>query len=346
MTAAPVTEVLELPVVAAWLQARGEHVVEPLGAALITGGRSNLTFFLNDAAGRRWVLRRPPLGTILATAHDVVREATVLSALAGTPVPVPALLGVGSDSQGVSFYVMHEVAGFVVRDAASAGAVPAHSARGRCATALAEGLAALHAVDPERVGLGRLGRGTDYLTRQIDLWQRQAEHHRHAAFPQADDVRAQLLAALPAQAETVLVHGDYRLDNALVSPAGELQAVLDWELCTRGDPLADLGVFLYYWTEEDDPVRPFLDPATLLPGFPGRTALLEHYVRASGRPVSRLDYYLAYAAWRLALVFEGVAARSAAGAYGDPDPVEEGRLAEVVQGLVGHAASLLERDAR
>lgn len=346
MTAPALTDVLDLPVVAAWLRSCGEPVVEPLDAELITGGRSNLTFFVRDAGGRRWVLRRPPLGTILATAHDVVREATVLAALAGTAVSVPPVLGTGVDGQGLSFYVMHEVFGLVVRDAASAAAIPMPSARERCGVALAEGLAALHAVAPEHVGLGRLGRGTDYLPRQIALWQRQAEHHRLADFPEADAVRDQLLAALPEQAETTLVHGDYRLDNALVTPGGELQAVLDWELCTRGDPLADLGIFLYYWTEESDPVRPFPDPATLLPGFPDRGRLLEHYVRASRREVRRLDYYLAYAAWRVALVFEGVAARSAAGAYGVPNRAEQRRLAEVVHGLVGHSAQMLRRDAR
>lgn len=345
MAAAMVTDILDLPVLAAWLRALGEAVTAPLEAEPITGGRSNLTFLLRDGQGRRWVLRRPPLGSILATAHDVVREARVLAALAPTSVPVPKVVGTGVDDQGVSFYVMHEVPGLVVRDAASARSLPT-SARLRCAVALAEGLGELHAVDPEQVGLGRLGRGEDYVSRQIALWQRQAEHHRHADFPAADAVRDRLLASVPDQAQTTLVHGDYRLDNALVTPAGELQAVLDWELCTRGDPLCDLGVFLYYWTEEGDPVRPFPDPATLLPGFPGRNLLLDHYVRKSGREVRRIHYYLAYAAWRLALVFEGVAARSAAGAYGAADSEEEHRLAELACGLIGHADELLVRDVQ
>jgi aminoglycoside phosphotransferase (APT) family kinase protein len=342
MSAAVVAEALDLDAVREWLRAYNVPVVGPLAAEVILGGRSNLTFFLRDRTGRRWVLRRPPLGAVLPTAHDVRREFAVLSALAGTRVPVPRVIGQGTDAHGTDFYVMEEVFGIVVRDADDAAALDA-AARAGSAAALAEGLAALHAVDPEEVGLGRLGRGQDYLARQIDAWQRQADQHRTADWPEADHVRDRLLADLPTQHETTLVHGDYRLDNALLTERGELAAVLDWELCTRGDPLVDLGVFLFYWTQDADGVAPFPRPATVLPGFPSRAEVLAHYVRASGREVPRLDYYLAYAAWRLAVVFEGVAHRSATGAYGTPDQVEEARLVAVAGHSVRHAGALLDR---
>lgn len=338
-----VSEALDLEATEQWLLGQGILVDGPLAACLIEGGRSNLTFFLSDEGGRRWVLRRPPLGSVLLTAHDVGREFRVMSALAQTDVPVPAVIGEGVDRHGVPFYVMEEVPGIVLRDAGQA-AVLDESARDRCGSALVESLASLHGVNPAAVGLDRLGRGDDYLARQISMWQRQAEQHRNGDFPEADAVRDRLLVRLPAQQETTLVHGDYRLDNTLVDKSGQVQAVLDWELCTRGDPIVDLAVFLYYWTEARDVPRPFPDPPSLLPGFPNRDDLLERYVAISGRAVTRWDYYLAYAAWRLALVFEGVAGRSATGAYGEPDSVEEHRLGEAARQLVVHAAELLDRD--
>lgn len=346
MTTTVVADALDLAALEQWLRERGVQVQEPLSAELITGGRSNLTFYVSDAAGRRWVLRRPPLGSLLATAHDVGREHRVMSALAGTAVPVPRVLGLGADAAQVPFYVMDEVRGLVLRDGATASAALAPSAPRKLGAALAGTLAALHAVDADAVGLGALGRGTDYVPRQIALWQRQAEQHRAAAFAAADAVRDRLLARLPEQREIALVHGDYRLDNAIVGEDGDVRAVLDWELCTRGDPLADLAVFLYYWTEATDPVAPFPDPPTAQPGWPDRSELLASYTAASGRSPERIHWYLAFAAWRLALVFEGVAGRSAAGAYGPPDPAEEQRLAEVVHALVRHSEQLLTEDER
>jgi aminoglycoside phosphotransferase (APT) family kinase protein len=344
MTSTVVNAALDLAALEGWLRSSDVEVAGPLRAQLITGGRSNLTFFLEDQAGRRWVVRRPPLGSVLATAHDVRREFRVMSALAGTAVPVPRVLGVDVDAAQVDFYVMEEVPGLVLRDAATASTALAPAARARAGVALTETLAALHAVDADAVGLGRLGRGTDYLARQIAMWQGQAEQHRVADFAEADAVRDRLLAALPPQREITLVHGDYRLDNAILGDDGEVQAVLDWELCTRGDPLADLGVFLCYWTEAVDPVQPFPDPPTALPGFTDRRGLLQIYEQATGRPVERIDFYVAFAAWRLALVFEGVAGRSAAGAYGAPDAAEERRLADVARGMVHRAGVLLDGD--
>jgi aminoglycoside phosphotransferase (APT) family kinase protein len=342
MTSTVVSAALDLAALEPWLRSRGVEVTGPLTAQLITGGRSNLTFFLEDATGRRWVIRRPPLGSVLATAHDVRREFRAMSALAVTQVPVPRVLGLDVDARQVDFYVMDEVRGLVLRDDVTTSTALGPAARARAGVALTETLAALHAVDPDAVGLGRLGRGENYLARQIAMWQVQAEQHRVTELAEADAVRDRLLAALPEQREITLVHGDYRLDNVILDDNGEVRAVLDWELCTRGDPLADLGVFLCYWTEAGDDVLPFPGPPTALPGFPDRQGLLHVYEQASGRSVERIDYYVAFAAWRLALVFEGVAGRSAAGAYGAPDPVEEQRLADVARALVRRAGALLD----
>jgi aminoglycoside phosphotransferase (APT) family kinase protein len=205
-----------------------------------------------------------------------------------------------------------------------------------------EGLARLHALDTDAVGLGTLGRGTEYLPRQITAWQRMGDQYRTEPFGQADAVRDRLLADAPEQEHITLVHGDYRLDNTLIGDDGSLNAILDWELCTRGDPYVDLAVCLYYWTEAGDPLHPFRDPPTVMDGFMRREDLLVAYVAAGGRRPPRLGYYLGYAAWRLALVLEGVLGRFVSGAYGDSDPAEEERLARTVKALIAHAHALLD----
>jgi aminoglycoside phosphotransferase (APT) family kinase protein len=253
-------------------------------------------------------------------------------------------VGLGKDVRGTAFYVMDAVPGVVVRDGDEAADVLSAQARAQSGRELMAGLAALHAVDADEVGLGRLGRGSDYLSRQVASWQGQAEHHRVAAFPEADQVRERLLEDLPGQSEITLVHGDYKLDNVILTPDGELAAVLDWELATRGDPLVDLAVCVYYWTEFSDPVQPFDRPPSLLPGMASRDDLLAYYEQLTGRHLVRRDYYFAYAAWRLAMVLEGVAGRARAGAYGPLDHEEDARLGAVVRKLVGHATAYLDMD--
>lgn len=332
---------LDLPALTTWLRGRGCKVASPLSAFQIVGGRSNLTYFLTAADGIRWVLRRPPLGHLMATAHDVAREVKVLQALAEV-LPVPTVVGLDADSAGTPFYVMPEVPGHVVRSAADATEL-AIEARQQCGRSLMAGLAALHAVDPAKVGLADFGRGSEYLQRQVALWQRMGDQYRTAPFPEADAVRERIRALAPKQERISLVHGDYRLDNVLIAPDGSLNAILDWELCTRGNPYVDLAVSLYYWTERSDLIHPFANPPTVLPGFLSRDDLLTAYVDAGGSPLPNQDYYFAYAAWRLALVFEGVLGRFASGAYGGSDLEEEQRLAQVVKQLVSHADDLLNR---
>jgi aminoglycoside phosphotransferase (APT) family kinase protein len=344
MTESVVLDAIDLAALLPWLVAQGLEVVDPISASVISGGRSNLTFFVVDGAGRRWVLRRPPLGTLLAGAHDIERECRVVAALADTPVPVPRVVGLGSDHDNVPFYVMEAVEGFVIRDHVTATATLDPEGPRQVGPALTRTLATLHSVDAQTVGLGTLGRGTDYLARQISLWQRHGERHRVTSFPAADTVRDRLLATVPDQREVTLIHGDYRLDNAIIDRAGDVRAILDWELSTLGDPLVDLAVFLYYWTEPGDPVFPFPDPPTVSVGWPNRSALLEEYSRISDRSVERISWYLAFAAWRLALAFEGIAGRSAIGAYGNADAVEERRLRDASRGLIAHAGQLLDED--
>ena len=327
--------------VTAWLQANLGGVRPPLSFAPLPGGRSNLTFRVTDAAGATWVLRRPPLHGVLPSAHDMGREHRVISALATTPVPVPEAFGLCQDPAvtGAPFYLMGYVEGIVPRDEASVARL-AEPARAAAADSLVDALVALHEVDPDRVGLGRLGRREGYLERQLARWRRQLEQAATRPLPALDEVHRRLSATVPAQVGPArIVHGDFRIDNAVLSPAGQVLAVLDWELCTLGDPLADVGLLQVYWAEPGDQTLPLGTAPTVMPGFPGRAALAEAYATRSGRDLSRLDYYLAFAYWKLAVVLEGVVARHASGAYGEGDDSWR-RFAEVVERLGERALEL------
>ena len=257
--------------VTAWFQANVGGVRPPLAIRQIAGGRSNLTYRVTDAAGTSWVLRRPPLHGVLPSAHDMGREHRVISALAGTPVPVPATFGLCQDPAvtGAPFYVMAYVDGIVPRDEATVAAGLDEPARARAADSLVDALVALHRVDPGQVGLGQLGRHHGYLERQLARWQRQLDQARTRPLPALDEVHRRLEANLPAQVGPArIVHGDFRLDNVVLSPAGQVLAVLDWELCTLGDPLADVGLLLVYWAEPGDQTLPLGSAPTSCPASP------------------------------------------------------------------------------
>jgi aminoglycoside phosphotransferase (APT) family kinase protein len=304
--------------VAGWFAAHVADVTPPLRYELIAGGHSNLTYRVDDAAGRRWVLRRPPLGHVLASAHDMGREHRVISALADTPVPVPATLGLCEDPEvnGAPFYVMDFVDGAVLRGRADGGALPV-PVRRRAGEEVADVLARIHAVDPDAVGLGELGRRESYVARQLNRWHRQWEQSKTRELPVVDAVHDALAADIPDQGPATIVHGDYRLDNCLVGPDGRIQAVLDWELCTLGDPLADVGLLMVYWSEPADSFAALGDSVTLLDGFPDRSGLADRYAQVSGRDLSQLGYYVAFGFWKLACILEGVFARYQAGVMGD-----------------------------
>ncbi|HEX6230001.1 MAG TPA: phosphotransferase family protein [Solirubrobacterales bacterium] len=301
-----------------------EHVPEaklPLAFERISGGHSNLTYGVTDAAGRRWALRRPPLGKRLGSAHDMAREHKVVSALAPTDVPVAPVVGLCEDESvnEAPFYVMEFVEGPVLRFRADAAAFPEEADRHAIGERVVDTLVAIHAVDPDAVGLGDLGRKEDYVSRQLRRWHGQWEKSKTRELTAIDAVHERLSARIPEQGPATIVHGDYRLDNMILTPGGEVAAVVDWELCTLGDPLADVGLLMVYWSQPGDEVVPMFDPATMEPGFPSREELRERYAERSGRDLSQLDFYVALGYWKLAIILEGVYARYAAGQYGKTD---------------------------
>jgi aminoglycoside phosphotransferase (APT) family kinase protein len=327
---------VDVDAVTAWF---GEHTdaVPPLRFDLIAGGRSNLTFEVTDAAEGAWVLRRPPLGHVLATAHDMGREHRIISALAATDVPVAPVVGLCTDEavNGAPFYVMEFVDGTVVRDAA-VGQQLTEAQRAAAGRSLAETLAKIHAVDPDAVGLGDLGRKEGYIARQLKRWNGQFEDGRTREVPEVSEAYQRLLTGIPEQGEAAIVHGDYRLDNCMFDEDGQVIAVLDWEICTLGDPLADLGLLMVYWTEAGDPIAALAGGATTLPGFPSRAELVAAYEAAGGRPVGDLDYYVAFGYWKLACILEGVYTRYKAGAMGN-DGADAEAFGDTVR-LLGRAS--------
>jgi aminoglycoside phosphotransferase (APT) family kinase protein len=286
-----------------------------LTVTVLSGGRSNLTYQIVHS-GQTMVLRRPPLGHVLATAHDMAREYRVLSALAGTPVPVPRTLAYCADQAviGAPFYLMEKVDGAIYRTAAQLGRLTATDGDA-LATALAGTLAALHAVDPQSVGLADFGRPEGFLHRQIRRWRAQLEASYTRALPGAEELATRLAGTEPTSPPGTVVHGDYRLDNVLVAPAEtpRINAVLDWEMSTLGDPLTDLGMTCVYWDGLDGfgvSVPPA--PGTL-PGWPSRAQLVERYARHGAVPVDTLDWYIAFAYFKLAVILEGIYCRHAQG---------------------------------
>jgi len=328
-----------------WLADRVPDLVAPLTFTLVAGGRSNLTYRVTDDGGHAWALRRPPTGHILPTAHDMAREHKILSALGSTGVPVPATVGLCTDDSvtGAPFYVMEFVQGHIVRDAAVGEAELDPAIRPSVGPQLVDTLAALHAVDVDACGLGDLAKREDYIERQLKRWSRQFEQTAEAGVKEpglVEKVGADLAARVPPQGKATIVHGDYRLDNVVLRDDGSVAAVLDWELCTLGEPLADLGTFLDYWTvPEGGPVLDKL-PASALPGFSGPGELIDRYAAVSGRDTSEVAYFMAFGYWRLACILQGVYARYLGGAAaGDPASVEH--FPTTIARIAGQAATTL-----
>ena len=304
-----------------WFEAHDPGVTSPLSFSLIAGGRSNFTYTVTDSAGQRFVLRRPPLGPLLPSAHDMGREHRIMTALGGSPVPVPPVVGLCTDEAvtGAPFYVMRFVDGVILRDQPTAEGVP-ESIRTAATDSLVDVLADLHALEPASVGLGELGKQEGYVERLLRRWRGQWEKSKTRDLPIVDEVAERLAADVPSAGPARIVHGDYRLDNVIVSPDdGSVQAVLDWELCTLGDPLADVGMLLVYWTEPGDDFSALTWAPTLAAGFPGRKEVAARYASASGQDLSEIDYYVALGYWKIAVILEGVYARYRSGAYGETD---------------------------
>jgi aminoglycoside phosphotransferase (APT) family kinase protein len=350
----PPPGIASVPRLAEWL---ASHVTgtrsEVTDISLLAGGRSNLTYRLtlctpDKSPGepeRVLVLRRPPLGHVLPTAHDMSREYRVISALNGTEVPVagPVAICTDPDVIGAPFYLMDFVPGQVFRTRDDAAVLtPAQAAW--LSNELAGMLAAIHSVDPAAIGLGDLGRGTGYLRRQLDRWQRQWQLSMTKELPQYEDLVARLEADMPAEGETTLVHGDFRIDNVLVDLHSQGQgpriaAVVDWEMATLGDPLADLGLTLVYWADaaEEDWMSPA--DAVTVPGFGTRAEFAADYARRTGRDISRIGYYMAFGYFKLAVVLEGINAR-----YLQHQTVGEGfdREGRAVPVLIARAHEVLD----
>ncbi|MBE2999635.1 phosphotransferase family protein [Nocardiopsis sp. HNM0947] len=310
----------------------------PLSGEVITGGKSNLTYTVTDGSGR-WVVRRPPLGHVLATAHDMSREYRVMTGLRETDVPVPRthLLCEDTEVLGAPFYVMEHVEGVPLRTREEIAPFGVEGTR-EIGRDLITTLGNLHAVDPESVGLGDFGRPAGFLERQVRRWRKQLDASRSRDIPGIDDLHERLAQTLPEQGAPAIVHGDYRLDNVLVTDDGRLTAVLDWEMATLGDPLVDLGLMLVY---KEHSVTGGLSPATSAEGFPSASELVKTYAAATGRDVSRLNWYVAFGCFKLAVIAEGIHYRHSQGLT-----VGAGfdTIGEVVPLLVERAHATLQED--
>ena len=295
-------------------RALGDPGWERLEATLVSGGKSNLTFELTSDAGEA-VLRRPPDGPLLPRAHDMAREARVQRALAGTVVPVAAILFEDAGELiGVPFYVMEKVDGYVIRTL-PAGWAESPGDRRAIADVLVDTLADLHAIDPEEIGLSGFGRPAGLGERQVRRWSDQWERSKSRDVPAVDELGRLLRANPPKGPGGAIVHGDFRIDNCLMGKQmpPTVKAVLDWELATLGEPLADLGLFLFYWREPGDH-RPAMTPSpTMQPGFPPRAYLAERYAERTGADLSDLSSWVALAHFKSAVVAQGIAARVRAG---------------------------------
>ena len=331
-----------------WFRERVPAIEPPLDYEAIHGGLSNLTFLVTDQSGARWVLRRPPLGKALGSAHDMGREVKVVEALAETDVPVPRVVGYCEDPavNGAPFYAMDFVEGPVLRTPEQAALFPEREARQRIGEELIDVLAGIHAVDPEAIGLGDLGPRDGYVQRQLGRWIGQWEKSKTRELALIEDVYRLLGDSAPPQAETTIVHGDYRLDNVIYSPFGDVAAVVDWELCTLGDPLADLGLLMVYWAEPEDQTVSIFRPAMTEPGFPSRSELVDRYAEVSGRDVSDLDFFVALGYWKLAIIIEGVLSRFRKGQYGKDASEAGDEFSRAVDALAEAAFEAAERIGR
>jgi aminoglycoside phosphotransferase (APT) family kinase protein len=336
-TAAALDGIAQVPL-EAWFGENVPGVRLPLRFKRIAGGHSNLTYRATDATGTSWALRRPPLGKRLGSAHDMGREHKVVSALGGTEVPVAPVVGLCEDESvnEAPFYVMEFVEGPVLRGLAEAEIFPGEADRRAIGERVADTLVAIHGVDPDGVGLGDLGRKEDYVARQLHRWQGQWEKSKTRELEAIDRVHAALSARIPEQGPATIVHGDYRLDNMILTDSGEVAAVVDWELCTLGDPLADVGLLMAYWPARGEDTLALGMPANLAPGFPTREELKARYAERSGRDLADLGFYVALGYWKLAIILEGVYARYVAGGYGK---VDEGvhAFAKLVERLADEA---------
>jgi aminoglycoside phosphotransferase (APT) family kinase protein len=315
-----------------------------LSAELIAGGRSNLTYGITDGE-HEWVLRRPPLGHVLPTAHDMAREYKVITALVDTDVPVPRTYALCEDNDvnGAPFYVMERVHGRVLRTGEELASLTPDEAAA-CSRELVDVLARIHRVDYEAVGLADFGHPDGFMERQLRRWGQQWERSKAEDLPAVDEVARRLRNALPESGPPTIVHGDYRLDNTMLAneDAGRVAAVLDWEMSTLGDPLADVGLFLLYWGQSEAQIIATGQAIDEQAGFASRDEVVELYAKETGRDVDNLDFYVVFAFYKLAIIVEGIAAR-----YRRGKTLGEGfeHMGQMVKSLVDEALEQANRSS-
>ncbi|MBS1675260.1 MAG: phosphotransferase family protein [Actinobacteria bacterium] len=295
-----------MPALTEWFVKNVPGATAPLTAERISGGKSNLTYGIADGSST-WILRRPPLGNVLATAHDMTREHRVIHALQPTSVPVPRTFGLCEDETviGAPFYVMSRVDGIPYRTADELRRLGPQRTRA-ISENLVDTLVTLHAVDPDAVGLADFGRPEGFVQRQVRRWhtQMQSAHHRELAG--SDELHALLVDRVPEHSDTAIVHGDYRLDNLLTDAAtDQVNAVLDWEMATLGDPLTDLALMVLYQRLAAIEGIGASDVSTA-PGHLTESEMIERYAHASGRDLDGFGFYVALAAYKLAAILEGI----------------------------------------
>jgi aminoglycoside phosphotransferase (APT) family kinase protein len=335
---------IDLARVTPWLV---EHVPDfepPLELTRVGEGQSNLTYRVRDASGRTIVLRRPPTGDILPSAHDMAREYRVLRGLASENMPVPRPLALCEDPEvtGAVFYAMEHVDGLVLTTLETAERL-APAARAETGRSMVRTLVRLQSIDLAASGLADLRRPGSYASRQLRRWRRQWEASRTRDLPLVDALAERLEAKLPEETDITVVHGDFHLLNVIVGPDGGVRAVVDWELCTVGDPLADLGLTIAYWNELGKPAGEdrhlFREPITDLRGFPDAAELVAEYERASGRDLSPLGFWVAFAYWKIAVITEGVYRRWLDNPISGSNPEHVGGAVERLVELSDRAAS-------
>lgn len=342
--ALPIADLLRPDLVGPRLaEATGDESWKDFSAELIAGGKSNLTFTLRSDAGEV-ILRRPPTGKLLPSAHDMGREARIQLGLGSTDVPVAQVLlnETTGEDLGVPYYVMEKVVGHVIRDELPSGFAESDDDKAAMADAQIDALVALHSVDQEAVGLGDLGRPDGYLERQLRRWLGQSEKaHESVRTDRLSDLAARLGESMPISPSSRITHGDYRLDNYVVDPGdpGTILAILDWELSTLGDPVADLAQTVLYWGDPDGPTVPLIPSLTTEPGWPGPDRLLERYCAATDTDPSEMPWYLAFATFKFAAIAQGVATRSLAGDMAGQD---FGDIGPQIRDLVDHGHSILD----
>jgi aminoglycoside phosphotransferase (APT) family kinase protein len=334
---------IDVEPVTTWLEANVVGARGPFAFDAIAGGHSNLTYRVVGSDGAPFVVRRPPLGQRLASAHDMVREHRIIAGLQDSGVPVAPVLGLCTDESinDAPFYVMGFVDGYVVRDLDGAEALD-QTARRHASESLVDTMAAIHTVDLEATGLAGLGKHEGYIARQLRRWYGQWNDQKTRQIPEVDHVHDALSQRIPEQGPATLVHGDYRLDNCIVGDDGSVRAVLDWEICTLGDPMADVGLLHVYWTGPGDTPSAWGGSATTAAGFLDRADLVARYAEVSGRDLAELPFYVSFAYWKLACILQGVYYRYLGGALGSRDPAELDVFIDQIDSAAAHAAECLE----